>query len=109
MKAVGKGYFLPTNFTKPDRIGQSGPPAGVFDRTKNLPTARDYLWYVLSLPVSTVVVGMDCMQTLEAVVHDVEGFHPLSAQEMAAVVNRAQVFRTTGFWLPAERGSSSGV
>jgi hypothetical protein len=100
MKAVGKGYFLPRNFTTPDRIEQSGPPPGVFEQHKNLPTAKEYLWYSLSLPVSTVVVGMDCMQTLDAVARDVAGFKPLTVAEMQAISDRAQPLRTTGFWLP---------
>jgi len=99
MKSVGKGYFLRHNFTTPDRIEQYGPPADAL-RRPDLPEARDYIWYALSLPVSTVVVGIDSMQTLEAVVRDVQGFKQLSAENMKSISDRAHVFRTTGFWLP---------
>jgi len=101
MKSIGKGYFLRHNFTKPDRIDQYGPPAGVFER-KDLPEAKDYLHYALSLPaVSTVVVGIDSRQTLDAVMRDASGFRPLSSADMKSISERAQVFRTTGFWLPS--------
>jgi aryl-alcohol dehydrogenase-like predicted oxidoreductase len=99
MKSCGKGYFLPTNFTKPDRIEQSGPPAGVFEN-KNLPTAKEYIHYALSLPVSTIVIGIDSLETLDAVINDTSDFKPLSAPAMKSIADRAQVFRTTGFWIP---------
>jgi aryl-alcohol dehydrogenase-like predicted oxidoreductase len=98
MKSCGKGYFLRHNFTTPDRIDRYGPPKGVFDR-KDLPTAREYLAYALSLPVATVVVGIDSIDTLNAVLRDVSGFKPLTAVAMESIADRAQVFRTTGFWV----------
>jgi len=100
MKSCGKGYFLPHNFTKPDRIDQYGPPPGVFEK-EGLPTAREYIHYALTLPVSTVVIGIDSLQTLDAVIRDISGFTSLSAAAMKSIADRAQVFRTTGFWLPA--------
>lgn len=106
MKSCGKGYFLPRNFTKPDRIDQYGPPAGIFER-KDLPTAREYIHYSLSLPVATVVIGIDSIETLDAVVRDVAGFRPLSTAQMKSIANRAQGFRTTGFWIPV-RGKQDG-
>ncbi len=99
MKSCGKGYFLPRNFTKPDRIDQYGPPAGAFDR-KDLPTAREYIHYALSLPVATVVIGIDSIQTLDAITRDISGFKPLPAATMKRISERAQIFRTTGFWIP---------
>jgi len=102
MKSVGKGYFLRHNFTKPDRIDQYGPPGGAFEN-KDLPEAKDYIHYALTLPVSTVVIGIDSLQTLDAVVRDVLDFRPLSAERMKSISDRAQVFRTTGFWLPQVR------
>lgn len=100
MKSCGKGYFLPRNFTKPDRIDQYGPPAGIFER-EDLPTAREYIHYSLSLPVATVVIGIDSRETLDAVIKDTAGFKPLSAENMKSIADRAQGFRTTGFWIPA--------
>jgi aryl-alcohol dehydrogenase-like predicted oxidoreductase len=102
MKSIGKGYFLRHNFTKPDRIDQYGPPATAFER-KDLPEAKDYIHYALTLPVSTVVIGIDSMQTLEAVARDVSDFRPLNAKAMKSISERARVFKTTGFWLPEPR------
>jgi aryl-alcohol dehydrogenase-like predicted oxidoreductase len=99
MKSCGKGYFLPYNATKPDRIDQYGPPAGVFER-KDLPAARDYIHYALTLPVATVVIGIDSLETLDYVTRDAAGFKPLTTAEMKSISERAQVFRTTGFWIP---------
>jgi aryl-alcohol dehydrogenase-like predicted oxidoreductase len=99
MKSIGKGYFLQHNFTAPDRMDKFGPPAGVLER-KDLPTAREYLHYALSQPVSTVVVGVDCLQTLDALVKDASEFKPLTAAQMKAISERAQVFRSTGYWIP---------
>jgi aryl-alcohol dehydrogenase-like predicted oxidoreductase len=100
MKSCGKGYFLPNNFTKPDRIDQYGPPAGVLQK-EGLPTAREYIHYALTLPVATVVIGIDSFQTIDAVIRDISGFTPLSPAAMKSIADRAQVFRTTGFWIPA--------
>ena len=99
MKSCGKGYFLEHNFTKPDRIDQYGPPAGVFEK-KGLPTAREYIHYALSLRVATVVIGIDSLETLDAVMKDVSGFRPLAAASMKSISESAQVFKTTGFWIP---------
>jgi uncharacterized protein len=99
MKTSGVGYFLRDNLTKPDRIDRYGPPPGSFDHP-NLPTARDYLSYALSLPLATVVVGIDCFQTLESVIANASAFRPLPAAGMASISKRAQVFATTGFWIP---------
>jgi aryl-alcohol dehydrogenase-like predicted oxidoreductase len=100
MKTCGKGYFFKAHATKPDRIDEYGPPPGALDRW-DLPTPRDYLHYALSLPIATVVVGMDSYFTLDGVVSAASEFvGPLSAQQMASINERAQAFKTTGFWIP---------
>jgi aryl-alcohol dehydrogenase-like predicted oxidoreductase len=104
MKSVGHGYFLPRNTTTPDRIDEFGPPADALSRP-DLPSAREYLHYALSLPVSAVVVGTDSVATLESILRDALAFQPLSAARMQAISNRAQVFATTGYWLPRARRS----
>lgn len=100
MKTCGKGYFFKAHATKPDRIDEYGPPPGALDRW-DLPTPRDYIHYALSLPIATVVVGMDSYFTLDGVVSSALEFAgPLSAQQMASINERAQAFKTTGFWIP---------
>jgi aryl-alcohol dehydrogenase-like predicted oxidoreductase len=100
MKTCGKGYFFRPHATKPDRIDQYGPPPEALERW-DLPTPRDYIHYALSLPIATVVVGMDSYFTLDGVVSAAAEFvAPLTAEEMSSISDRAQVFRTTGFWIP---------
>ena len=100
MKTCGKGYFFKAHATKPDRIDEYGPPPGALDRW-DLPTPRDYIHYALSLPIATVVVGMDSYFTLDGVVSAaVEFGGPLSTQQMTSINERAQAFKTTGFWIP---------
>jgi hypothetical protein len=65
-----------------------------------LPAARDYIHYALTLPVATVVIGIDSLETLDYVTRDAAGFKPLTTAEMKSISERAQVFRTTGFWIP---------
>jgi aryl-alcohol dehydrogenase-like predicted oxidoreductase len=106
MKTCGHGYFLPTNATKPDRIDQFGPPPTAFER-KNLPTPREYLHYALSLPIATAVVGLDVLSTMKSVIQNAIEFRPLGAAERQAITARAQVFSTTGYWVPRERRTTS--
>jgi aryl-alcohol dehydrogenase-like predicted oxidoreductase len=100
MKTCGKGYFFKPHATKPDRIDEYGPPPGALDRW-DLPTPREYIHYALSLPIATAVVGMDSYFTLDGVVSAAREFEaPLTAEEMSSISERAQVFKTTGFWIP---------
>lgn len=99
MKTCGHGYFFRNNATQLDRLERFGPPPEALEQP-NLPTARDYLHYALSLPIATAVVGMDSFYTVEQVVEAAGEFAPLSAAEMASITERAQGFRTTGYWIP---------
>ncbi|HXE91244.1 MAG TPA: aldo/keto reductase [Terriglobales bacterium] len=53
-------------------------------------TMREALYYVLSLPVSTVIVGCDSVQQLEENVELARRFTPLSDSQMAALVARTK-------------------
>ena len=101
MKTCGNGYFFPANATTPDRIEQYGPPPGAWDRW-DLPTWTDYIHYVLSLPLTTATIGIDSFFTLEGVVSAAASFAPLSEERMASIHQRAQIFSTTGYWIPRE-------
>jgi aryl-alcohol dehydrogenase-like predicted oxidoreductase len=105
MKTCGNGYFFPANATMPDRIEQYGPPEGAWDRW-DLPTWNDYIHYVLSLPITTATIGIDSYFTLEGVVAAASSFQPLSAARMVSIHQRAQIFSSTGYWIPqdARRG-----
>jgi aryl-alcohol dehydrogenase-like predicted oxidoreductase len=101
MKTVGHGYFLPANATVPDRIEQYGPPKDAFQRWDR-PTPREYIHYALSLPIAAATVGVDSYFTLDGVVAAAQDFVPIDAQKKASITERAQVFATTGYWVPRE-------
>jgi predicted aldo/keto reductase-like oxidoreductase len=98
MKTCGHGYFFKINFTRPDRVDQFGAPAGVLAQP-NLPVPRDYLHYALSLPIATAVVGMDSLATVDGIVANAQEFATLTPAQMTSLHERAQAFRTTGYWV----------
>jgi uncharacterized protein len=53
-------------------------------------TMREAMDYVLSLPVSTVIVGCDTVAQLEQNVALARSFNPLTAAQMAALTERAE-------------------
>jgi len=99
MKTCGHGYFLKANVTTPDRVEQYGAPPGVLDRW-DLPTYQDYIHYALSLPIAAATIGVDSHFALEGIVAAATDFAPLTAERMASISRRAQVFTTTGYWVP---------
>ena len=99
MKTCGNGYFFPANATMPDRIEQYGPPPGAWEKW-DLPTWTDYIHYVLSLPIATATIGIDSYFTLEGILAAAGTFSPMTKDRMASVSERAQVFASTGYWIP---------
>ncbi|MHB1193512.1 MAG: aldo/keto reductase [Longimicrobiales bacterium] len=99
MKTVGHGYFLPANATVPDRIERYGPPKDAFQRWDR-PTPREYIHYALSLPIAAATIGVDSHFTLDGVVAAAQDFAPVDARTKASITERAQVFATTGYWVP---------
>jgi aryl-alcohol dehydrogenase-like predicted oxidoreductase len=77
------------------------PPPEVFDGPH--PSPDEFTRYALSLPIATTVVGMDSRETMDAIVHVASTMEPMSAAERDALHRRAQVFATTGYWIPRER------
>jgi aryl-alcohol dehydrogenase-like predicted oxidoreductase len=51
---------------------------------------REAMYYSLSLPVSTVIIGCDNVQQLEENVQLAREFTPLSAHQMSALNARAE-------------------
>jgi aryl-alcohol dehydrogenase-like predicted oxidoreductase len=100
MKTVGHGYFLPANATVPDRIERYGPPKDAFQRWDR-PTPREYIHYALSLPIAAATIGVDSHFTLDGVVAAAMDFAPVDARTKASITERAQVFATTGYWVPS--------
>jgi aryl-alcohol dehydrogenase-like predicted oxidoreductase len=108
MKAVGHGFFLKEarggafdSRSKTDRHPeqhQFAPPEEAFNQP--VPTPADYLRYAMSLPVTTVLAGMDSIATLNGVFATASAFTPLAPAEAAQVHQRAQAFAGTGYWIP---------
>ncbi len=86
MKIPARGRLLRSwNPPAPEsaRPGESAAQAGTI-------TMREAFDYVLSLPVSTVIIGCDSVAQLEENVELARGFVPLSAVEMAALNARTE-------------------
>ncbi len=70
-------------------IGMKVPARGRLLASNGL-TMKDALRYVLTLPVSTVIVGCDSIAQLEENVAIAREFTPLSTEQMAAMERRAE-------------------
>jgi predicted aldo/keto reductase-like oxidoreductase len=85
MKIPARGRLLsswtpPPPDSVPQRLRASGP--GTL-------TMREAMRYVLSLPVSTVIIGVDSVAQLEENVAIARGFTPLSPEQLASLEKRA--------------------
>jgi len=63
-------------------IGMKIPARGRLLRPDGVATMRDAMHYVLSLPVSTVIVGISTLAELEENVRIAREFHPLASGDM---------------------------
>ena len=86
MKIPARGRLL-ASWTPPpaDQQREIERPAG-----PGTLTMHEALYYVLSLPVSTVIVGCDSVSQLEENVALARAFTPLSESQMAALVALAE-------------------
>jgi aryl-alcohol dehydrogenase-like predicted oxidoreductase len=75
-------------------IGMKIPARGRMFRTGGVTTMRDALYYVLSLPVSTVIVGCDSVTQLEENVQLARDFQPLAAAEMKRIEDLTASYAT---------------
>jgi uncharacterized protein len=90
MKVPARGRIL-SSWTPPPIDQQKhswegmvlAPTAGTLDM-------RQAMYYSLSLPVSTVIIGCDTITQLEENVQLAREFTPLSSQQMAALTEKAQ-------------------
>jgi hypothetical protein len=108
MKAVGHGFFLKgavggafDSRFKADKnpaLHRFAPPADAFRNP--VPAPAEYLRYAMSLPVTTVLVGMDSVATLSGLAEAASAFAPMTRAEAEDVHARSQVFSGTGYWIP---------
>jgi hypothetical protein len=66
--------------------------------SEGLVSAKEALGYALSLPVATVVSGMETMARLERNVSIARGFRPMPARARRALVRRVAAHAADGRW-----------
>lgn len=105
MKIPARGRLLQT-WTPPSLESQQHSWEGaVIARTPGTLTMREAMYYSLSLPVSTVIIGCDSVQQLEENLALARDFTPLTEQQLASLEQRAQpVSRQALFFRFVARG-----
>ena len=88
MKVPARGRIL-ASWTPPPPEKQTSRFMGVADSAGTI-TMREAVHYVLSLPVSTIIVGCDSVAQLEENVEIARSFTPLNDSQMASLVDRAE-------------------
>lgn len=101
--------FLPTAVSK--KMGIVGMKIPARDRifsNGGIITMKEAMEYVLTLPVSTIIVGLDDIAQLEENIRIAENFKPLSADQMLSIEQKTkpyykdlQFFKNQSEW-PAE-------
>jgi uncharacterized protein len=91
MKIPARGRIL-SSWTPPsiERQAHSWEGSGAIARTPGTINMREAMYYTLSLPVSTVIVGCDSVAQLEENVGLAREFTPLSAPQMAALSEKTR-------------------
>lgn len=90
MKLTGRSRLL-SSWTPPPLDKQKRMWEGVVEaKTPGTLTMREAMYYGLSLPVSTAIIGVDSLAQLEENVQLAQEFTPLSEAQMAALVKRAE-------------------
>lgn len=108
MKAVGHGFFLKAaadgsfdSRFKTDRnpeLHRFAPPRAAFEGP--YPTPEEFLRYAMSLPVATVLSGMDSLATLNGLARVASAFTPATVADMRDIHRRSQGLAGTGYWIP---------
>jgi aryl-alcohol dehydrogenase-like predicted oxidoreductase len=80
------------------RMGVIGMKIPARGRLLGALTMPEAMRYVLSLPVSTVIVGVDSIAQLEENVATARGFTPLRAPQLAALERRAEPVARQALW-----------
>jgi aryl-alcohol dehydrogenase-like predicted oxidoreductase len=90
MKIPGRGRLLATWTPPPEQEQRRSWEGAVIATRPGALHMREALYYVLSLPVSTVIVGCDTIQQLEENVQLAREFTPLSEQQMRNLAAKAE-------------------
>jgi len=90
MKVPARGRLLQTWNPPPLENQQHSWEGAVIAKTPGTLTMREAMYYSLSLPVSTVIIGCDTIQQLEENLAIARDFTPLTEQQMASLEGRAE-------------------
>ncbi|MCK7517160.1 MAG: hypothetical protein MZV64_05280 [Ignavibacteriales bacterium] len=85
--------FLPTAVEK--KMGIVGMKIPARDRIFShggIITMKEAMEYVMSLPVSTIIIGIDTIAELEENIKIAENFKPLSADQMLAIEEKTKPY-----------------
>ncbi len=85
-------------------LGMKCMANGILLKSKTA-TPIECLHYALNLPTSVVITGMDSMEILEQAVSAVESFHPLSKDEVDALLAKSREAAATGRFEPFKTSS----
>ena len=94
MKIPARGRLL-AGYVPPPPEEQRGSIKATRPGTLTMPEA---MRYVLTLPVSTVIVGCDSIAQLEENVAIARGFTPLTRAQMAALETKAEPVAKQSLW-----------
>ena len=79
-------------------IAMKIPARGRLFKEGGITSMRDALTYVMTLPVSTVIVGVDSVQQIEENVATARDFKPMSAADMARLEGLTASYVTDASW-----------
>ena len=94
MKIPARGRLLPWTPPPLEQQEHSWEGQGAIAKTPGTLTMREAMYYTLSLPVSTVIIGCNSVSQLEENVQLAREFTPLSEAQMAALTEKAEPSRT---------------
>jgi len=90
MKIPARGRLLSTWTPPPLERQQRSWEGAAIAKTPGTLQMREAMYYSLSLPVSTVIIGCDTVQQLEENAQLARGFTPLSDRQMASLCEKAE-------------------
>jgi aryl-alcohol dehydrogenase-like predicted oxidoreductase len=90
MKLTGRSRLL-SSWTPPPLERQKRMWEGIVEaKTPGTLTMREAMYYCLSLPISTAIIGIDSLAQLEENVRLAQEFTPFSEAQLAALAQRAE-------------------
>lgn len=90
-------------------IAMKIPARGRLLRPDGVRSMREAMHYVLTLPVSTVIVGCDTVAQLEENIEIARSFEPLGRDEMLRLEAVAATYETEGAWFKKPPAQATGL